>query len=521
MKTQKNLTKLISVLMAGDILAITVFCIAIFAFLFFSGTITSGYHFIDDHGIVSLRGTLDNSGFFEALIGYIKNDFLIRFRPVFSIYTVTISKIFGTNFLQLSVFVGLLCSVVFSLFYLFFRKLGNDRLLSVLFVALSFIGFQSAIWWRLGTNETISVFFLGLALYSLARGLNKSNKLSNILFLTFLIIASLSKESFIVIIPAVIALKIILEKNHFGISFKDTLLRNKLAIIPLIVMFAEIVLIKFVVGTNQIGYAGVPSSSSEFLRGLKNIIIGKNSLLIYNEFLVVLFLAFLFSNLQKIKDKSCKIFEDILPYLTFFVLVLIPELLMHAKSGLVERYLLPTTIAYAFLYVGLIKNTKDKKFKSISIILATVFVIYSYLGALNAARVFTDSGKDANLLLKGVIGNTNPNSKILIAVDPVQRFEVSYSLKIYLNHKDRKNIYAFPILGVYDTDFEKKLKSDWENWFKGKYLAEISGVPDVILLFDADQETIFFEKSGINKNIYRNIDVGGYPHRVYVLPSSD
>jgi hypothetical protein len=134
----------------------------------------------------------------------------------------------------LSIFTGILAMCSFSFFYFGARKLKYGVLESLVFVLLIFIGSQMAIWWRLGTNETIGMFFLGLAFLFMAKCTKKENyRLNNVAFIILLIIASLCKESFIITIPALVVFKIWNEKNVFKITFKESVKNNYLLAVPI------------------------------------------------------------------------------------------------------------------------------------------------------------------------------------------------------------------------------------------------------------------------------------------------
>ncbi len=65
-----------------DITALLVFLIFWIALFLYSGTFTSGYHFIDDHEIISLNSKLNHSPFLYTAKNYILFDFNWRFRPL-------------------------------------------------------------------------------------------------------------------------------------------------------------------------------------------------------------------------------------------------------------------------------------------------------------------------------------------------------------------------------------------------------------------------------------------------------
>lgn len=502
-------------------LSVLFFSIAIFSFLYITGTLTSGYHFIDDHGMISIKNNLKETSFFEAVFNYTKKDLLIRFRPFYYFYYISVVEIFSLNFLAMSVFTGILAVSSFLFFYFGARKLKYGILESLIFVLLTFIGSQLAVWWRLGTNETIGMFFLGLAFLFMAKCTKKENyNLNNVIFIIFLIIASLCKESFVITIPAFIVFKIWNEKNVSGITFKESIKNNYLLIIPLVVMFIELAIIKFVVGTNKIGYAGVTSTAAEFWLGIKNILFNKISLLSWLSLIGGLLGLYLISFIFQKENKKTDISQSInllAAYFCFSVLLVLPNIFMHAKSGMMERYLLPTTLGLAFLAISILKSTKHLFFKGVKFVIIIAFIYNSFEIAKTNAVVFASEGERANYLFKSVRKESKRSDSILLVVDPVSRYEVSHSIKTYLSYCGFNNFYAYPILRDYKTDFEIGLKEQWMKWFEGKSLKDIKGNPDLIIVFDKESGDRFFSESGLKKDDYNNIVGENYPHEVYSI----
>lgn len=497
------------------------FSIIMFSFLHITGTLTSGYHFIDDHGMISIRNNLKETSFSETVFNYTKNDLLIRFRPFYYFYYISVVEIFSLNFLAMSVFIGILAVSSFLFFYFGARKLKYSIFESVLFVLLAFVGPQLAIWWRLGTNETIGMFFLGLAFLFMAKCTDKEKyKSNNIIFVILLIIASLCKESFIIIIPAFVVFKIWNEKNVFEITFKESVKNNYLLIIPLVVMFIELVIIKFVVGTNKIGYAGVTSTVAEFWLGIKNILFNKISLLTWlnlmSGLLGLYLISFIFQKENR-KDVIPQSLKNFFVCFCFSALLVLPNILMHAKSGMVERYLLPTTFGLAFLVAGILKNTKNIYIKMIMYAVIFFFIFSSFTIAKTNAVIFATEGKSANILFTAVKKELKRSDSVLLVVDPVSRYEVSHSIKTYLSYHGFDNFYAYPILREYKNDFELGLKNQWLKWFEGKELENISGNPKIIIIFDKINSDKFFIESGLIKNNYINIVGENYPYKIYKI----
>lgn len=497
------------------------FSITTFSFLYFTGTLNSGYHLIDDHGILAISNSIKETSYWETLVSFVQNDFNIRFRPLYYPYYITVIKIFGPNFIALSVFGGVFASFIFSFFYFALRKMSYSVLESFIFVFFVFLGHQSAIWWRLGTNEPIGMFFFGLSFLFLAKGFNeKDNVKNNILFTVFLILSSLCKESFIVVIPALVLFKLLMEKKLFIISLKESIKRNWLPLLSLPIMFIELAIIKFAVGTNKIGYAGVPSTYLEFFEGIKNILLSKESLLylivLVIILLIIFFISFIFTSKERGKN-LLSVTKSLFPTICFALLIILPNIAMHAKSGMVERYLVPTTIGFALLSVGLIKNVKQLILKIIMIIFSFSFLVLFFNNAKVDADNFALEGKKTKVLFSQIKENLDVDSKILLVVDPVDRFEVSYSIKTYLEFFKFTNMYGYPIMREYSSDFENSLKEGWFSWFEGKMLVDMQDMPDAIIIFDTHQEESFFNGNPSLSGKYINVLEENPSSLLYIL----
>lgn len=503
-----------------DYLVIFIFLISIFYFFYFTGTLTSGYHFTDDHKMIDIENSLTDSTLIHTVIDYVKDDLNIRFRPGYYLYYILMVKIFSLNFFSLSIFVGVLALFSFSFFYFGARRLGYSITQSFLFVLLMFVGSQASIWWRLGTNETIGIFFLGLSFLFMTKCLDlKYYRINNILFIIFLIITSLCKESFIIVIPAFIIYKIWNEKVFFNIKIRESIINNWLSILPAIIVFIELWIIKFVIGTNQIGYAGLTSSFAEFINGIKNIILNPASLLVWIKLLMLLIPIYLVSFLFIKENKKTLLLQSLKTLsvcFCFAMLIILPSIIMHAKSGMVERYLLPATFGLAFLVISIIQNTQQKFFKLIIIFITCIFVILSFNIAKTNAVTFTIYGRQASLFLSQVRNNSEPQSNILLVIDPVNRYEFSYSLKTYLSYYGLNNLYGYPMMHEYTSSFEKGLRDGWLGWFKDKNLEDIKDKPDLIIIFDKDQTRDFFSQDKVLESDYKNILPESSPQELYL-----
>lgn len=501
-----------------DFVPLGLIFIGVFSFLFFTGTLNSGYHFVDDHEMLSIESGLKNSSFWDVSSGWVKSSLHARFRPMYYFHRVFEMKIFGPNFPALALYTALLAALTFALFWQGAKKMKFSNIEALFFIALTFIGVQSSIWWRLGPAETIGMVFLGFSFFFLAKaGERKKYFQNSILFIVFLLLASFCKESFVVVIPAFTIYKVWYEKKVFAISAKESIRNNLILLIPLIVMLVEFWAIVFRIGTNDIGYAGMTSSIRDFFDGVKNIFYSPNSLLNWINLLRVLVPAYLISFLfvENKKQDFIQSLNLLFPYLLFSLLIVLPNIFMYAKSGMIERYLLPTTLGLAFLAVGFWKNTKGIIFKSLAVLAILIFLITSFNVAKTNAVLFAIDGKTTNALLSAVTKNSNPNSKILLVVDPVVRYEVSWSLKTYLSSHGFENVFGYPIMGVYVSDFQLGLRDQWIKWFENRNLKDMKKKPDVIVFIDKIQSDIFFNQSDITQSKYKNVLDNNSSYAVY------
>jgi len=503
-----------------DSLIVLLFFAGVLLFLFYTGTLNSGYHFIDDHEMLKIHADLEKTSFVDTTIQWIKNDFNIRFRPIYFLHRVFEMKFFGDNFFDLSFYTGVLAALTFLFFYYGARKMRFSILESVLFIILTFIGPQMAIWWQLGPNETIGMFFLGLSFLYMAK-CTDNNKyfLNNSLFSIFLILASLSKENFAMIIPAFVLYKTWNEKQLFKKSTLEIIQKNYLAIFLIFFMIVEMWFIVFLVGTNTIGYAGSTSSVRELFRRVSDILIRENMLSGWLKLTVVLS-AIYFSELAYLKfRKKIKIslmISKILPALFFSLMVVLPNILFYAKSGFMERYLLPIVLGFSFFAVNVIKNINNGILRKAIILICILFSVSLYNTAAKSASIFAKEGFQTAEMFSAVIGNSKPNSSILLVADPVDRFETSDSIRIYLSSKGFNNMYAHPIGREYRSDFERNLEKIWMKWFEHKNLKDMNNDPGVIILIDKIQSEQIFIKKYIPQNKYHNILDNNNPHAVYV-----
>ena len=363
-----------------------------FSFFFFSGCLLSGYHFTDDHQIIQFNLDLSSShtNFIEVSKQIILKDFQIRFRPLFYLHNIWETKLFGVNFHYWSIYTASLAAFTSFFLYLFARIVEFSISESLVFSVLALLGRQSEIWWRLGTNETIgsffmslSILFMGLSVYS-----KRQRKLYEILFVVLAIVMSLCKESFILLIPAILFWKIWLYKTRNNLRWGDAIKSNITSImILLFIVIAELLFIKFFVGTTKIVYAGVEGFQpmKYVYTAIRLSSYGGIGLILLQSGILVFFVC---------SRSTLKIFFDDFIYpLVLFLLIIAPQVILYAKSGFYARYMMPGYWGYFVFLIYLLRfvrtgNNKlparmnSQNFKQLNIVVLVSGLVIAFMGIL-------------------------------------------------------------------------------------------------------------------------------------------
>lgn len=120
------------------------------------GTITSGFHLVDDHEFLKWTYEMErqNIPMMDILTKKVMDDFWWRYEPLYYSARILSCGLFGIDLTAYSVMKAL--EIVVSLVFLYYsgRLVGAGRGYAALFSLLSMVGYQSAVWWKLGPQES-------------------------------------------------------------------------------------------------------------------------------------------------------------------------------------------------------------------------------------------------------------------------------------------------------------------------------------------------------------------------------
>ena len=346
------------------------------------------------------------------------------------------------------------------------------------------------------------MFFLGLAFYFMVN-CQKRYFLNTLLFSFFLICASLSKESFTIIIPGMLIFKIWYEKKLFRLKIIDALKKNYILSVPFLVMLFNFYIIIFIVGTNKIGYAGVSGSVVNLIRGSINILSYslKNYILLSVTFLMIASIGIGKKNIIEFYKKIT------FPFL-FLILIVTPNLILYAKSGMqVGRYTVPAVFGFSIFIFSLIKETGKAKnnLRVVFLLIVLGFIISLSPQVFKSAKSYATRGTENNTFLSTIVDNSTEASKLLLVVDPVQHFEASLSVKSYIYIDNNIPLYGYAVYNRNTWDGNENLVDTWDDWFDGKTFYDLIDSPDIIIFLDQSLINRFFDESEVDKESYTNL----------------
>lgn len=328
------------------ILAVMVLASVLYAYKI--GLLHCGYFFADDHEIARLHGGIERDGLFTTMKLWIEADTNLRFRPAYWVFRVLESYLCGTHVILWHLIKACEIGLCAWLGFVFARKMNVSYFVSVLFGVIGFFGTQCAVVYRLGPQEPQALIWLFLGLICAVNYVEKEKKRRWIIgFHIFMTLMMLTKESFLILAPICVFFLLYLElqKEYIGdeklLSAIGKIMKRHLVTIiyEAVVCVACLCVIVFHSGVSSTGYAGLDASYStgDYLTGMWAIWTGE--ILPYIFLMLIAVVANTVLCIVNRKEKGY-IFSRLCELIVVLYFVL-SQSLLHAKTGMSERYLFP------------------------------------------------------------------------------------------------------------------------------------------------------------------------------------
>nr|WP_290227298.1 hypothetical protein [Trichocoleus desertorum] len=416
-----------------------------------SGSLFSGYHFTDDHEITAIHYDFvhHHSNLFEIIKQWLLADHLSgRFRPFYYAHRIVETRLFGVNLFLWSIYTGMLAVLTTFFLFIFGKFLNLSFSAAIALAFLTTFGAQSAIWWQLGPAETVGLFLLSSSLFfaGLSATTNQHKRFCQSGFVISTVLMSLCKESLVVAIPAIAFIQVWLSYRNSAKTWRRAIQDNQLSLAVLgLVGLTELFFIKYFLGLRGTGYAGVEKTDFSKLSLVAKTLNHYGSGWIILLAIALILIANRKSNLQQ---STWSLLKTAYAPILLFILLVVPQLVVYAKSGISQRYLLPAVLGYSLLIALLYQHFQNnhKSLSDIVLGLITVSLAINLSLAWNAARIFAAEGQSTQVLLETIEKNTEINEPILLITHPLAYVEWNLSIKRYLNYiSKRNNLY----LGIY------------------------------------------------------------------------
>lgn len=416
--------------------------------LFTTGTITSGWHFTDDHETVMLVEQRIESGvsFWQAFRRAYLIDINLRWRPVYWFFRVLGAYVFGANYVMHNLFLCVVGMITYLLLYGMSHNFGCDPAYAHLFAGIAVLGRQYEIWFRIANQENAGLFFLSICLWIISRQYKDnlfSRKKYDVLLLASAIICSLIKESFFLLLPGIVLFRLALE----GITIKGRwkkwillLIRRCLFWIPALLAFAwSAYMIVFYVGTAPIDYAGVDLDEG-WQQTLWNIMRMRGESLEDFVDITILCTLFLFGGvaLSVIKRRKISALYVLCGFLGVYVVI--GQIVLYAKSGMWDRYLVPFVVGYGFIFIILAEKLLFNKYVRVvyGIILTLFLISRIYISIVGGAIPYAEEGRQIQAMLQYTVDETSEEADILICLGGR---ETNLAACMYLEADNRSRVY--------------------------------------------------------------------------------
>ncbi len=330
-----------------------------------SGIFNAGFnYFVDDHTLLVIHRSYPS--FYSIIIkpfaALFSNEPQVRFRPIYDVLLRLFTRIYGLDPYIWYLSSLLVAIVTSTTFYLIGRLQEFSKLESIGFASLIIFGQQASTYTRFGTPETTATLFIALAF--LFASLNNDRKIHDYLFIIFALLAALNKEACILMLPALAYFKIWHLSQSKHISFQESWAVNKYNTIFVLCIFLLFVVYIRLAKVNGPGYAGIDEDTLSMAHLFKSLIANG-----------AIFGAALIANIGYcITKKDRNQFEIDSGYI-LIALIIIPQLVIYNKTGMLWHYILPGAIGVSLLTFYPIAKIGKNSVKSYQIVTLIVLMI--------------------------------------------------------------------------------------------------------------------------------------------------
>ncbi len=390
------------------------FSVLVFGVVLGMGTLTSGFHLVDDWEFAKYVDwmTLEGRSVADCLREAVCYDLTMRFRPLYYINRVLMAAVFGINLTAMSVIKAAEIVAAFVLLYYCARRMRCNMVYAALFSLTVLTGYQSAVWWKLGPQESYDIMMFALGFWLMLKWLRTGRRWYATASVGAFFLMSIYKEPFILLLPFV-GLYVLYEEmtgKKVTLSALWAAIRRRLPfLMALGLMFAaEMFLIVFVIGTNNYSYVGLDESVTLEQYAQAWALAAHTDLKWYVRFgwlFILLFLTY-WEHVKKLGWEILLAFS-----------IILPQCVSYSKTAMTERYLLPAVLGFAFFFVIVGCNFRPLSGKRRIAYVLCLFLMLAAHGrvVLREAAYFTYRGESIRTMMESTLALVKGTDKKVLS----------------------------------------------------------------------------------------------------------
>jgi putative flippase GtrA len=420
----------------------------IFLFLFLFGpALYAKFYIVEDHLLPEgiSRSLLDWLSFIESDIRL-----FARFRPAYWLYVAMGDLLFGVNPHLWHASIMLWGVITCYLFYIALRKIGADIASSFIFVLLLVLSdSQSWIWLNLIPQETIGMMFSAVAVWAIVLASSHDQPSRwDVLALIAMGLAGLVKESFVILIPALLLLRLTCRKCFSSQSWNESL-RSLYA--PLaagtLIFTVEITVVMIILLSKPTGYSANASNLSvtsfdprQWLQLVSTFELAKPLVWAFGVWIGLL-------GFYKEINRT-----HLLVIAVIFAAWLAPQLVLYT-NGIHDRYFFPAIVSVAAAIALGLSILWHKQYLRplwvIGVLLLLPILVNGVKSTTTTVGSLTAETQATDRMIEFLAQNVPANQTILMAGDSgtAYGFEATYALPLYLRLAGSNSpFYLWPLL---------------------------------------------------------------------------
>lgn len=433
------------------------------------GGLHAGPRLVDDNQIFGLDRQVQAEGFSAAVEAQWRTRARSgRYVLVFLTEKVLKSWLYGSDVVLWRLHVMGLAILAGLLLHLAATRLGFRWPEALLFALLTITGAQSITWTRLIHGEGLGLVFLALALWIASHriGVGRRAMLLDAAFVACLVLAGLTKESFLLVLPAMVLWRLVMVSEERSQSLRATVRERWPLLVPLLAVSAVYAanaptlrqsFETWYVGSHGLGGGRLRAAIADLFAAL-------------NPWPLVLAAAVLLvaSAASRSPPAALRpVARRLLLVATVAAGIVVPQVVLYGSVGFGDggnadldaaRYLIPASLGFALLFVAFARATREvlaarpgrppafaRAVTSLSLVIGGAFVAVQAHRALETTSLFVARAASETELLRFVGYNTEKGEAVVVVCAAARPANCRRFGNLFTGHYAQRKIYRYPV----------------------------------------------------------------------------